>query len=185
MGAANYASSPAVAGGVVYIGSYWNGKLNAFAAAGCGSAICAPLWAGDAGTYVDSSPAVANGRVYVGSGEAQLKVFDAAGCGQASCAPVWIGYMVGAQATVEGPPMVANGVVYVGENNGEVAAFDANGCGQYECQSMWQYHTQDPIVNSSPVMVNGTLYLTGTNFGMTPILYAFGLPNAGEDEAER
>ena len=71
--------------------------------------------------------------------------------------------------------MVANGVVYVGENNGRVAAFDVNGCGQYVCEPLWQFTTQDPVVNSSPVMLNGTLYVTGTNFGSTPILYVFDL----------
>jgi hypothetical protein len=35
--------------------------------------------------------------------------------------------------------------------------------------------TQDPIVNSSPVMVNGTLYVGGTNFGFVPDLYVFTL----------
>src|ERR1043166_2483031 len=59
--------SPTVANGVVYIGSQTSadsndGKLNAFSAAGCGHAVCAPLWQGDAGTdsILESSPTVWN-----------------------------------------------------------------------------------------------------------------------------
>jgi outer membrane protein assembly factor BamB len=116
--------------------------------------------------------------VYIGSGDAEMKVFDAAGCGQPSCWPLWIGFTPGPVATIQSPPMVANGVVYVGGNNGRVSAFNASGCGQYACDPLWLYITQDPIVNSSPVMVNGTLYVRGTNFSATPILYVFGLPGA-------
>jgi outer membrane protein assembly factor BamB len=186
LGAGTFASSPAVWNGVVYIGSYWDGKLNAFAAGGCGQPTCQPLWKGDAGTYVFSSPAVAGptvggGRVFIGSGDARLNVFDAAGCGQPLCQPLWTGYMVGGQAAMESPPMVANGVVYVGENNQNVAAFDASGCGMSECPPLWQYGTQGSIVNSSPVMVNGTLYVTGSNFGITPELYVFKLAITDEE----
>jgi outer membrane protein assembly factor BamB len=185
LGAGMFASSPAVADGVVYIGSFWDGRLNAFPAAGCGQSTCQPLWKGDAGEYVNSSPAVAGGKVYVGAGDAQLKVFDAAGCGQALCQPLWIGYMVGSQAAMDSPPTVANGVVYVGENNSTVAAFDANGCGTSECQPLWQFMTQDPIVNSAPVMLDGTLYVAGSNFGITPELYVFKLAGGEADAPSR
>ena len=174
-GSAIFSSTAAVVDGVVYIGSFYDGKLNAFAAEGCGAPTCAPLWVGNAGTYVDSSPAVAYRRVYVGSGDGQLKVFDARRCGQATCQPLWTGSAPGPQATMESSPMVANGVVYIGENNNRVYAFPAGGCGRRQCTRLWEFITQDPIVNSSPVMVNSTLYLTGTNFGQTPELYVFEL----------
>jgi outer membrane protein assembly factor BamB len=122
---------------------------------------------------VESSPAVAGNRVYIGSGDAELKVFRADGCGQPVCDPIWVGFAPGPQATMASPPMVANGVVYVGENNNRVYAFLAAGCGQPVCNPVWQFITQDPIVNSSPVMVNGTLYVTGSNFGLTPEVYVF------------
>ncbi len=38
-----------------------------------------------------------------------------------------------------------------------------------------QFVTQDPLVNSSPVMVNGTLYVSGTTVGTVPELYVFDL----------
>src|SRR5207248_602056 len=73
-------SSPAVAGGVVYVGSF-DHKLYAFDAAG-GNATCtgvaqartcSPLWTADAGGFViSSSPAVAGGVVYVGSENGKL-----------------------------------------------------------------------------------------------------------------
>ena len=47
-------------------------------------------------------------------------------------------------------------------------------------RALWQFITQDPIVNSSPVLVNGTLYVTGTNFSATPVLYVFGLAGQAE-----
>ena len=64
-------SSPAVANGVVYVGS--TTASSAFDAAG--STNCsgdapspgAPLWTATTGNGVESSPAVANGVVYVGS----------------------------------------------------------------------------------------------------------------------
>ena len=113
--------------------------------------------------------------MYIGSGDAQLKVFAAAGCGQALCQPLWVGVAPGPQATIESPPMVANGVVYVGENNNRIYAFTAAGCGRRTCNRVWEFITQDPLVNSSPVLVNGTLYVSGTNFGSTPEMYVFRL----------
>ena len=71
--------------------------------------------------------------------------------------------------------MVANGVVYVGSNSNDIVAFDAGGCGHFSCDQVWSFITQDPLVNSSPTMVNGTLYVTGTNFGTVPEVYVFNL----------
>jgi len=59
-------SSPAVANGVVYVGS-WDHKLYAFKADGRGQLTCLPLWTATTGNAIASSPAVANGVVYVGS----------------------------------------------------------------------------------------------------------------------
>jgi outer membrane protein assembly factor BamB len=173
-----YTSSPAVAGGVVYVGSFGaapNSHLNAFAAAGCGRAVCDPLWRGTGGHYIDSSPAVAYHRVYIGSGDGTLLVYPAGGCGQPTCAPNWVGEAAGTTATTQSPPSVANGVVYVGENDGRVFAFPAAGCRRSPCRPSWEFITQDPLVNSSPVMVNGTLYVSGSNFSTVPILYVFDL----------
>jgi hypothetical protein len=71
--------------------------------------------------------------------------------------------------------MVANGVVYVGENQQRIYAFPAHGCGHALCDELWEFITQDPLVNSSPAIIDGTLYVTGTNFGAVPELYLFNL----------
>lgn len=73
-------SSPAVANGVVYVGSSSN-KLHAFDAAGSANCsgsptTCAPLWSSAAtGGIVFSSPAVANAMVHVGSVGGKLHAF--------------------------------------------------------------------------------------------------------------
>jgi outer membrane protein assembly factor BamB len=173
-----YSVSPAVANGVVYVASFDsspNSFLYAFNADGCGGSVCDPLWKGTGGHYLDSSPAVAYGNVYIGSGDGTMLVYPAAGCGQATCAPSWIAAPSGSIATMESAPMVANGVVYIGENNDRIYAFSARGCGRTFCDQVWEFVTQDPLVNSSPAMVNGTLYVSGTNFGSVPELYVFEL----------
>jgi len=155
--------SPVVAEGMVYIGSQTSftsndGKLNAFAAAGCGQPECPPLWQGLAGTesILQSSPAVANGVVYVGSYDHRLYAFDAHGCGQALCDPLWSGLTDG---TIESSPTVVGGVVYVGSDDGYLYAFAANGCGQSECQPLWAGAVGYPVFDSSPAVANGTVYV--------------------------
>ncbi len=67
-------SSPAVANGVVYVGSS-DGNLYAFAAAGCNATVCSSL-----STFLtndnggNSSPAVSGGFVYIGSSDGYLYV---------------------------------------------------------------------------------------------------------------
>src|SRR5207253_6565096 len=99
-------TSPAVAGGSVYVGSS-NGKLYAFNA-NC-SQNCSPRWTGTTGGAIDSSPAVDGSMVYVGSDDGKLYAFRTSCSG--TCAPAWT-------ATTGGPidssPAVAGGVVYVG-----------------------------------------------------------------------
>jgi hypothetical protein len=68
-------SAPAVANGLVYVGSH-DDKLYAFAV-GCasGGATCTPIWMATTGDWINSSPAVANGVVYVGSENGKLYAF--------------------------------------------------------------------------------------------------------------
>jgi outer membrane protein assembly factor BamB len=72
-------SSPAVANGVVYVGSQ-DAKLYAFDAEGSENCseipkTCTPLFAGTTANGISSSPAVANGVVYVGSDDHKLYAF--------------------------------------------------------------------------------------------------------------
>ena len=170
-------SSPAVADGVVYVGS--GAQLFAFAV-GCasGGGTCSPLWTGTMGGGIDSSPAVADGVVYLGSNNGKLYAF-AVGCasGSATCSPLWTGAIGGAPA--ESSPAVANGVVYVGSSDGKLHAF-AVGCRSDggTCSSLWTGSIGASIgatsnwVYSSPAIANGVVY-TGSEDGN---LYAFGLP---------
>ena len=71
-------SSPTVAGGVVYVGSFGH-KLFAFDANGCGAKKCKPIWTAATGGSIESTPTVGGGVVYVGSDDGKLYAFDAAG----------------------------------------------------------------------------------------------------------
>ena len=120
---------------------------------------------------------MAGGYVFIGHHEGWLAVFRASGCGQSLCQPVWFGIPAGPMAENDSSPMVANGVVYIGSMVNHVYAFPAAGCGQTSSDPLWEFITQDPIVNSSPVMDGGTLFVSGSNFGSVPELYVFQLPS--------
>jgi len=143
-------SSPAVAGGMVYIGSE-DGKLYAFDAT-CRQK-CQPLWNFATGYAIDSSPAIAGGMVYVGSlDNGKLYAFDAT-CRQ-KCQPLW-SFTTG--AAIFSSPAVAGGMVYVGSWDHQLYAFDAT-CRQ-KCQPLWSFATGSPI-NSSPAVAGGMVYIS-------------------------
>jgi outer membrane protein assembly factor BamB len=152
-------SSPAIANGVVYVGSS-DGKLYAYAV-GCasGGGSCTPLWTGATGSAITlSSPAVADGVVYVGSSDGKLYAY-AVGCanGGGSCTPLWTG-ATGSAITLSSPA-VADGVVYVGSSDGKLYAY-AVGCanGGGSCTPLWTGATGS-VVASSPAVANGVVYV--------------------------
>jgi outer membrane protein assembly factor BamB len=157
-------SSPTVANGFVYIGSQTSftdndGKLDVFDVAGCGQAVCQPLWKGLAGASsgLESSPAVTADMAYIASYDGHLFAFDANGCGQAVCPPVWRGTLGGPS---DSSPVVHDGVVYVGATDGKLYAFDANGCGQANCQALWTGSVGPASVFSgSPAIADGLVYI--------------------------
>jgi len=118
-------SSPAVSGGVVYVGSA-DGKLYAYHV-GCatGGGACSPIWTGATGvgqgTGIHSSPAVANGVIYIGSNDHKLYAFRV-GCasGGGTCSPIW-SYATG--QAVSSSPAISDGVVYVGSTDSKLYAF--------------------------------------------------------------
>src|SRR5579863_7600380 len=104
-------SSPAVANGVVYVGS----GDNVYA---LNSRTGAQLWSYATGNAVFSSPAVADGVVYIGSEDYNVYALDAK-----TGAKLWsydTGYYV------ESSPTVANGAVFVFGDNGNIYALDAS-----------------------------------------------------------
>jgi outer membrane protein assembly factor BamB len=172
-------SSPAVAQGVVYVGSA-DHTLYAFDADGvtsCSAASvsnCAPLWTAATGDVVRSSPAVVNGVVYVGSNDAKLYAFDARGITGCSgspktCSPLWTAPGAGGLSS----PAVAQGVVYVGSDDHNLYAFDANGetgcSGEPKtCTPLWTGPTGD-VISSAPAVDPSRVYVS-SNDGK---LYAF------------
>lgn len=168
-GAAITTSSPAAAGGFVYIGST-NGKLSVFDAAGstgCGGTpvVCNPEWTASTGGSIVGSPAVSGGVVYIGSTDEKLYALDAAGVTNCSgspttCAPLWTATTGGA---VRSSPAVTNGLVFVGSDDHQVRAFDAagsTGCTgtPKSCSSLWSTSTAG-AVSSSPTVAQGTLFV--------------------------
>lgn len=153
-------SSPAVADGIVYIGS---DNLYAFDA-GTG----ATLWTGYTGAPVLSSPAVADGIVYAGSRDRALYAFDARKGGD----PLW-GAKFGGE--IDSSPAVANGVVYVGSEDYNVYALDAVTGAQ-----LWSAQTGSFIEYASPAVSDGVIYIGS----LDQKLYAYAL-DGGKNAAFR
>lgn len=108
-------SSPAVANGVVYVGSD-DHKLYAFQAASG-----QPLWSASTNGPIYSSPAVANGVVYVGSADAKLYAYQADTGQPLSTAS--LSTITANSSVIRSSPAVANGVVYVGSEDHKLYAF--------------------------------------------------------------
>ena len=167
-------SSPAVANGVVYVGSSDNDSVYAVNAS-----TGAKLWSFTTGGSVYSSPAVANGVVYFGA-------YDFAVTNQ--------GYMYALNASTGAKlwafgaggnennnysewssPVVANGVVYVGNlgtgTDDVVYAVNAS-----TGAKLWSYTAPGPVqVTSSPAVANGVVYIgspTANSGGANDTLYA-------------
>ena len=116
-------SSPAVADGVVYVGSY---DSNVYALNATKGAF---IWSYKTGYSVVSSPAVSNGVVYVGSEDDNVYALNAS-----TGALIWK-YATGGMIMVSSPA-VADGKVYIGSNDFNVYALDAaNG------SLVWKYPT--------------------------------------------
>jgi outer membrane protein assembly factor BamB len=144
-------SSPAVAGGVVYVGSNDNNVYALNATTG------ALIWNYTTGGGVGySSPAVADGVVYVGSYDDSVYALNAA-----TGALIW-SYTTG--GWVYSSPAVSGGVVYVGSNDHKVYALNAA-----TGALIWSY-TTGSHVDSSPAVAGGVVYV-GSHDGK---VYAFG-----------
>ena len=176
-------SSPAVANGVVYVGTE-NGYLWAFDADGgaahcsSGTKACTPLWISPvaAGPFF-TSPTVANGTVYIGSGDrgdstGTLYAYDAAGgtscpvdsSNYKECPPLWTATVPGA---IRSSPAVANGVVWVGSDDKKLYAFAQNAvllnCNMsstpHTCSPIWTSAATGGAIGSSPAVANGVVYV--------------------------
>ena len=179
-GAGVYAS-PAVANGIVYVGSQTSGGLDAFDAAGntnCSGVPkqCAALWTYDTGD-TSSSAAVINGVLFVGDFLANVRAFDAAGkvnCSGAPsvCEPLWSAH-VNSTIGVSQSPAVAYGTVYVGDqcnfgfpsfncaNPPHFYAFDAA-----TGSTRWTAMASSTDIPSTASVANGLVFV-GTSNGVS------------------
>jgi outer membrane protein assembly factor BamB len=158
-------SSPAVAGGNVYIGGPHARILALDAAAG------SLLWTwqtnaerlpGRSGTrpldgdqtfpvMITSSPAVADGTVYVAGADSHAYALDAA-----SGEPRWSRWVGGRGSS----PAVAGGTVYIGGAQAVYALDAASG------QPWWEHHPADGtyFAGHAPAVADGTVYIAGRNY---------------------
>jgi outer membrane protein assembly factor BamB len=134
----NVDSSPAVSGGVVYIGSmdFYVYALNATTGT--------LVWRYETGLCVDSSPTVAGGVVYVGSDDDYVYALNAT-----TGTPVWR-YKTG--SNVHSSPAVCGDVVYIGSSDFYLYALNAT-----TGTLVWRYKTGNSIW-SSPTVGGGVLY---------------------------
>ena len=151
-----YLSSPAVARGVVYVGS---GDCNVYALDAASGRL---RWKFRTGNVVHASPAVANGTVYVGSWDSYFYALDAA-----SGAVRWkfktgddpaIHNHVGIQSSAA----VVGGVVYFGSRDAHVYALDAA-----TGKRKWTFATVGGAwASSSPAVSNGRVYFGEGSSGL-------------------
>ena len=156
-------SSPAVADGVVYVGS---ADRNLYALrAGDGGLV----WKFATGLGVSSSPAVSDGLVYFASGDGNVYAVTAsngqvawkfATGGERRFAAPGIHGIQPANEMMPDPfdtflssPVVVGGRVYVGSGDHAVYALDARTGAQ-----VWKHVTGD-VVHASPAVANGVVYI--------------------------
>jgi outer membrane protein assembly factor BamB len=142
-GRAGFFSSPALAGGRLYLGAE-NGTLYCL-----DTETGQPAWRAQADWEVFSSPAVAGGRVYVGeglhsrSGTSRFRCFDAQ-----SGVPLW---QVTVNGHIESSPAVADGRVYFGAGPAGLYCLDAA-----DGHQLWRLTARH--IDASPAVAGGRVY---------------------------
>jgi outer membrane protein assembly factor BamB len=146
-------STPAVYGGIVYIGSFWDGNVYALNASNGRK-----IWNYTTGAFVESSPAVAYGIVYIGSDDGNFYALNAT-----SGAKIWNYTTSGGMSS----PAVAGDVVYVGGWNGNLYALNAS-----TGDKLWNYTVQPPGfleyegLHTSPAVSDGRVYMGSNDYLM-------------------
>ncbi|RLF56239.1 MAG: hypothetical protein DRN27_09775, partial [Thermoplasmata archaeon] len=112
-------SSPAVANGKVYFGS-WDNKIYCLDAQGNDDGTTTELWNYSLNVPIYSSPSVSDGKVYIGSNTPDNKIY----CLEAENGDLIWSYLTG--GSVESSPSVYNGRLFVGSMDGFVYCFGNN-----------------------------------------------------------
>jgi outer membrane protein assembly factor BamB len=151
-------SSPAVADGKIYFGSF---DKNVY----CLDAIKGDIiWKYTTGGYVSSSPAVADGKVYIGSYDYNVYCLDS-DTGNL----IW---RFDTGSFVYSSPAVADGKVYIGSGD-----YENQGRGRLYCLDamtgdvIWSFltgsfSTRDSYVYSSPAVADGKVYFGSCDMNM-------------------
>ncbi|HKG94373.1 MAG TPA: PQQ-binding-like beta-propeller repeat protein [Gemmatimonadaceae bacterium] len=153
-----YVSSPAYAGGTLYVGG---GDGNVYALAASDGAV---RWRHATGGRVRSSPAVEGGLVVVGSADGVVYAADArTGAARWTFATLGASLESGSfgfdRRTVQASPAIVGDRVFVGARDGFVYALDrATG------RLAWKFDHEISWVNSSPAVADGAVYV-GTSDG--------------------
>jgi outer membrane protein assembly factor BamB len=151
---------PVIAGGGLFVAGF-DGMLKAYDIAGCGAAVCPPLWQGRTDNDITTTPAVSGGRVVVSSADRFIHVFDASGCGAGICDALWRGRL-GAGA-IDSSPTIAGGFIYVGDLSGQLSVFAFDGCGQDVCDPVWTAHAgPHEVLTSTPAVAGGSVFIQTT-----------------------
>jgi hypothetical protein len=175
-----------VAGATVFTGSstlFGDGTntdfhLMAFAAGGCGAAVCKPLrtyFTGDIGT--EGAPAIAGGFVLASSNGSPdpsfiggVSAYPIAGCGAAQCQPAWTG--VSFALAPSSPPVVVDDVVMVAKGPASGFPVDAGfftynvkGCGAAICLPISLVQVgESQFYNGAPMAVaEGKIFMASTD----------------------
>ena len=148
-------SSPAVVGGVAYVGSQDHNLYAIDAISGV------KKWAYQTENIIYSSPAVVGGVVYIGSLDGNLYAIDAV-----SGTKKWT-YQTG--NGIYSSPTVADGVVYASSADRSLYAIDA-----VSGVKKWVYQT-DSYITSSPAVADGVVYVGSYDKSLYAIDVASGI----------
>jgi eukaryotic-like serine/threonine-protein kinase len=149
-----FLSSPAIAGGVLYVGS---GDAHVYALDAASGRL---RWKFRTGDVVHASPAVADGRVYIGSWDSHFYALDAA-----TGAELWrfktgddprLHNQVGIQASA----LVADGRVYFGCRDSKLYALEAA-----TGKLVWSFSNKGAWVVGAPVLDAGRIYFANSDGG--------------------
>ena len=144
-------SGPALADGVLYVGSYAETTFRALDAE-----TGAIRWS-YTGVSFFSDPAIGNGHVYTASLDGNLYAFPTNCLG--TCTPTWA-VPIGTLGT-NSPPTLSNGRIYIGGYDGRVYAFDANTGAE-----LWSGQVNRPgidPVNWAPAVSGNQVFVSGDN----------------------
>lgn len=138
-------------------------------------------WTGTYGPSAadEGSPVIANGIAYIGGFDGRLSAFNLAGCFGSRCDPLWTGQT---RNDITTAPAVWNNEVLVASADHYLYAFPAGGCNfNPTCEPLWKGKMKGAVVDSSPVVHDGIVYVGTYNHGL---LFAFRARGCGQAVCE-